>query len=133
MSCLGRCILIGLLLLVCIPVALSVILSVASIAVPSVAHSYGEAITDLTGLQRNSAFLIPAFGLSLAPFLFLILVIYALVRLLKSEAPTSREKADMNADESRMIQELYNGFSRMEDRIEALETILIDRQRAGRR
>ena len=31
-------------------------------------------------------------------------------------------------DETRMIQEIYHGLSRMETRVESLETILIDRQ-----
>lgn len=30
------------------------------------------------------------------------------------------------ADEARMIQEIYQGLSRMEERVEALETILLD-------
>ena len=31
------------------------------------------------------------------------------------------------ADEAKMIQEIYQGLSRMEERTEALETILLDR------
>ena len=33
------------------------------------------------------------------------------------------------AEEARMIQEIYHGLSKLEDRLEALETILMDRQR----
>lgn len=32
----------------------------------------------------------------------------------------------IKADEARMIQEIYQGLSRMEERIEALETIILD-------
>jgi phage shock protein B len=32
-------------------------------------------------------------------------------------------------DETRMIQDIYNGLSKMEKRVEALETILIERKR----
>ena len=35
------------------------------------------------------------------------------------------------AEDSRMIQETYQGLSRLEERIEALETILNDRKREG--
>jgi len=38
---------------------------------------------------------------------------------------------EMSADETRLIQEIYNGLTRMEDRIEALETILLDRTEKG--
>jgi phage shock protein B len=35
------------------------------------------------------------------------------------------------ADDSKVIQEIYQGLSRMEERIEALETILLDREKRG--
>jgi len=41
-----------------------------------------------------------------------------------------------SAEETRLIQEIHNGLMRMEERIEALETILLDRterQSAGRK
>lgn len=37
------------------------------------------------------------------------------------------------ADESRMIQELYHGLARLEDRVESLETILLAREQQGDR
>jgi phage shock protein B len=36
------------------------------------------------------------------------------------------------ADETRMIQELYQGLSKMEERVDALETILLDQERKGK-
>ena len=36
-----------------------------------------------------------------------------------------------HAQDARMIQETYQGLSRLEERIEALETILHDRKREG--
>lgn len=33
------------------------------------------------------------------------------------------------ADETRIIQEIYQGLTRMEERVEALETILIEREK----
>ena len=35
------------------------------------------------------------------------------------------------ADEAQMIQELYQGLSKMEVRVEALETLLLDQERKG--
>lgn len=41
----------------------------------------------------------------------------------------SRKGQDAQAEEARMIQEMYQGLSRMEKRVEALETILLDKER----
>ena len=38
----------------------------------------------------------------------------------------SREGKERSKDEARMIQEIYQGLGRMEKRVEALETILMD-------
>jgi phage shock protein B len=40
----------------------------------------------------------------------------------------SRKHRQSQTDETRMIQEIYHGLSRMEQRVEALETILMDHQ-----
>ena len=37
------------------------------------------------------------------------------------------------AEDSKIIQEIYQGLSRMEERVEALETILLDREKGDRR
>jgi phage shock protein B len=39
-----------------------------------------------------------------------------------------RQGEPLNADETRLIQELHQGMARMEKRVEALETILMDRE-----
>lgn len=54
--------------------------------------------------------------------LFLLLLV--LIRI----ATSPREKRHRQTDttETRMIQELHNGFERMDQRVEALETILMD-------
>ena len=39
---------------------------------------------------------------------------------------TSSRDAKAQADETRIIQEIYQGLTRMEERVEALETILIE-------
>ena len=44
---------------------------------------------------------------------------------------TSKQGHLAQADEAQLIQELYQGLSRMEARVEALETLLIDQERKG--
>jgi phage shock protein B len=41
---------------------------------------------------------------------------------------TSRNRKTQT-DEARIIQEIYQGLARMEERVEALETIIMDRER----
>ena len=48
------------------------------------------------------------------------------IRLLKGKASHKDQ-----ADDSKIIQEIYQGLSRMEERVEALETILLDRDKRG--
>jgi phage shock protein B len=48
------------------------------------------------------------------------------IKLLKGK--TSRKD---QADDSKIIQEIYQGLSTMEERVEALETILLDREKRG--
>lgn len=53
------------------------------------------------------------------------------IRLLKGGF--SRTDRKQQAEETKMIQEIYHGLSRMEERVEALETILLDRDREERK
>ncbi len=53
------------------------------------------------------------------------------IRLLKGGF--SRTDCKQQAEETKMIQEIYQGLSRMEERVEALETILLDRDREERK
>jgi phage shock protein B len=41
----------------------------------------------------------------------------------------SQEERQARNDEARMIQDMFNSLSKMEERVEALETILIERQK----
>ncbi|UCG64056.1 MAG: phage-shock protein [Deltaproteobacteria bacterium] len=41
----------------------------------------------------------------------------------------SRKGQKVQTEEARMIQEIYQGLSRMEERVESLETIILDRER----
>ena len=55
-------------------------------------------------------------------------VIVAL-KILKG-ASTQRDRQSRD-QEARLIQEIHHGLSRMEERVEALETILLDREKKG--
>ena len=44
----------------------------------------------------------------------------------------SRKGQKIQTDEARMIQEIYQGISKMEQRVEALETLILDRDRKER-
>ena len=41
----------------------------------------------------------------------------------------SRDEQKKQSEEARIIQEIYQGLSKMEERVEALETIILDRDR----
>jgi phage shock protein B len=71
-------------------------------------------------------------GLSIGGAILLIatlgLIIIGIIKVSKTGGLSKKEKK-ANADETKMIQDIYNGLSKMEERIEALETILIARQK----
>ena len=48
------------------------------------------------------------------------------IKLLKG-----RSSRKDQVDDSKIVQEIYQGLSRMEERVEALETILLDRDKRG--
>lgn len=48
------------------------------------------------------------------------------IKLLKGGAARKDQ-----AEDSKIVQEIYQGLSRMEERVEALETILLDREKRG--
>ena len=49
------------------------------------------------------------------------------IRLIKGRGAGGDPKQE--AEEARMIQEIHQGLSRMEERVDALETILLDRSK----
>lgn len=77
-----------------------------------------------------SALSIPVLCVLLAFAMALVLVggfALGVLKILKGD-PAHRNKQHA-ADDTRMIQAIYHQLSKMEDRIEALETILVDRER----
>jgi phage shock protein B len=47
---------------------------------------------------------------------------------IKLRGSVSKRNQKHNAEEAEMIQELYQGLSRMEERTETLETLLLDKE-----
>ena len=71
-----------------------------------------------------------AIGIVSIPFVF-VLALVALDKIGKGGFSSKDRKAQ--AEETRMIQDLYKGLGRMEERMEALETIIIEREREKRK
>ena len=56
------------------------------------------------------------------------LILIGIIRAAKTGGISKKDR-QTHADETKMIQDIFNGLSKMEERIETLETILIERQR----
>jgi phage shock protein B len=56
------------------------------------------------------------------------LIIIGIIRAAKTGGLSKTER-QTHAEETKMIQDIYQGLSKMEERVEALETILIERQK----
>lgn len=54
----------------------------------------------------------------------------AIIKVIKGKSGGRDDEAQ--AEETKLMQELHQGLSRMEKRIEALETILLERQGPGK-
>jgi len=62
--------------------------------------------------------------LVLVPLLVLVGLVALIARLFQGSF--SRREPQERVDETRMIQEIYNNLSRMEERVEVLETLLLE-------
>lgn len=84
------------------------------------------------GMTKSEEFVIVGVlgWLGLLAFLFISIVTIGLaIAIVKRAMRGGRRKKDQRreADDTRIIQEIHNGLQRMEDRIDALETIIMDR------
>lgn len=70
-------------------------------------------------------------GGSILALVILGLIIIGIIRAAKTGGLSKNEK-DVRAEETRMIQDIYNAMPKIEERVEALETILIERGRQNR-
>lgn len=55
-------------------------------------------------------------------------LVLAALKILKSGSGKSQKDA---AEEGKMMQDIYHGLLKMEERVESLETVLLDRERKG--
>lgn len=60
--------------------------------------------------------------------IFAIIFGFVLVERKMKRGGSFRQSEQLNAEETKLIQEIHQGLSRMAERIEALETILQDRE-----
>jgi phage shock protein B len=56
------------------------------------------------------------------------LILIGIIKASKTGGLSQKEK-QTQTEETKMIQDIYHGLSKMEERVEALETILIERQK----
>ncbi len=56
------------------------------------------------------------------------LIIIGIIRAAKTGGISGKDR-QTHAEETKMIQDIFNGLSKMEERVETLETILIERQK----
>ena len=66
------------------------------------------------------------FGSIIALFAIIFGFVLALAKVKRGGSLRGSER--LQAEEARLIQELHRGLSRMEERVETLETILLDRE-----
>ncbi|MEH0018415.1 MAG: phage-shock protein [Desulfobacter sp.] len=59
------------------------------------------------------------------------LIIIGIIRAAKTGGISKKDR-EARAEETKMIQDMFNGLSKMEERVEALETILIERRERSR-
>ncbi len=76
----------------------------------------------------------PAILIPISVFAMIVLVVAVIcstiligLKIIRGGASPKSQKD--HADEARMIQEIYQGLARMEERVESLETILIEKEK----
>lgn len=70
----------------------------------------------------------PLFGFVIAGLVVICGFILLMTRILRGPS-SDRPAVTSDPDETQMIQEIYQGLSRMEKRVDALETLLLDADR----
>lgn len=66
-------------------------------------------------------------GILISFFVTAAVFILGFIKILKSGG--SRKDRQLDTEETRLFQELQRGFQKMEQRVEALETLILDRER----
>ena len=71
-----------------------------------------------------------ALAIPLVAILLPAIIILGVVKIVTGGS-RSRKGREMEAEETRLIQELHHGLSKMAERVESLETILLDKEKKG--
>jgi len=121
---------------VCMVVVLilcAVVSSILAIVLPGVSRELAHGTRNLV---RGPMHLIGDSGMDVAILALCIPlaavvggIFLAALKILKGDSRRKSNGAD--ADEARMMQDIYHGLLKMEERVESLETLLMDRQRKG--
>ena len=127
MKTLLKAVFVLLLLLIVGPILLAMVFGLLGVALPSfLATAPAQASFIVSSPLSWAQFLVPLF--SLFPFVLVILLLFFAIRWIGKE--DSNTGGGFSADETRIMQEIHHRLSDMEKRVEALETILLDRARS---
>ena len=90
-------------------------------------------LVALAMLAAVASISLPVLGLVTGPLLFVtmvcIILLFAFLALKALGSATAADGTGLSADEARLMQELNSGMARLEERVEALETLLLDASR----
>jgi phage shock protein B len=117
--------------------AFGLLSAVLAVFVPSLLRGIHHAMGDIV---RGPMYLIGDSSMDVATLSVLLVfgipiiaivggIFLSALKILKGES--GRKAKTNDAEEARMIQDIYHGLTKMEQRIEALETLLLDKQRKG--
>jgi phage shock protein B len=87
---------------------------------------------ELPGFPFSSGTLIAIVALSIPLVAIIGWTAVSILRVIFGIGKISR-RSDLADGEAQLIQEIHNGLLRMEERVEALETILLDRERGAKK
>lgn len=132
MKALFKTIVAAIVLLIVLLITITVIAPMLGIALPNYFQARNMALVARGGpVEMYSSWQVPSViwlsGLLgfLTIVLLPILLLAAVIRLL-----SPRKKDKLKSEETQLMQEIYSGLSRMEKRVESLETILLEKRRA---
>jgi len=126
MRCLARLVVLALVLFVCLSLALGSMALVGGICRSGASLFKVHYIVPPLWTPHSWQLMVQ----SMVPLVILACIGLVAWKVLKGNASANRESLD--AQESRIMQQLYRGLSRLEGRVESLETLLLDRASKSR-
>ena len=114
-------------------IGLAVFSVVLSIAIPVLMRASGAVPTGVIGYPSPEFFsaeiAIPIMGIIASLIVAMGVLAVVALKTFKGPAPTQKGAPNLDVEQTRVVQEIYQGLSQMERRIESLETLLLDRNR----